>query len=145
MLYFIYMIENQTIKERLILFIKSLSIGQGKFEAKCGLSNGYVNNIKRSIQPDKLQKISLQYPSLNTGWLMTGEGEMLKTCQSVGDISNSNVSGVNVKGSGININPNAYDALLKIVEANQKVTEKFQEQIDRLISIIEKRDESANR
>lgn len=29
------MAENQTIKERLILYIKFLGIGQGKFEAKC--------------------------------------------------------------------------------------------------------------
>lgn len=72
------MIENQTIKERLICFIKFLKIGQGKFEAQCGLANGYVNNIRRSITPDKLQQIALQFPELNTGWLMTGEGEMIK-------------------------------------------------------------------
>ncbi len=67
-----------TIKERLIVFIKSLGIGQGAFEKKVGLSNGYVNNIRKSIQPDKLQKIALIYPNLNTGWLMVGDGEMLK-------------------------------------------------------------------
>lgn len=73
------MTENQTIKERLICFIKFLKIGQGKFEAQCGLANGYVNNIRRSITPDKLQQIALQFPELNTGWLMTGEGEMLRS------------------------------------------------------------------
>ena len=72
------MIDNQTVKARLILFIKSQGIGQGRFEKVCGLSNGYVNNIRKSIQPEKLQQIALQYPTLNTGWLMTGEGEMLK-------------------------------------------------------------------
>ncbi|MGL5914158.1 MAG: helix-turn-helix domain-containing protein, partial [Bacteroidales bacterium] len=64
------MIDNQTIKDRLKIFIKSLDIGQGAFEKQVGLSNGYVNNIRVSIQPDKLQKISLCYPLLNTGWLM---------------------------------------------------------------------------
>ncbi len=68
-----------TVKERIIRFVKSLGIGQGAFEKEVGLSNGYVNNIRKSIQPDKLQKISLRYPELNTGWLMTGEGEMLKS------------------------------------------------------------------
>lgn len=72
-------ITNQTIKERIKTFAKYKGLGQGKFEAKCGLSNGYINNIRQSIQPDKLQKIALQFPDLNTGWLMTGEGEMLKT------------------------------------------------------------------
>lgn len=72
------MAENQSTKERLILFIKSLGIGQGKFEKECGLSNGWVNNIKAMIKNDKLQKISLRYPDLNTAWLLTGEGEMLR-------------------------------------------------------------------
>lgn len=71
-----------TVKERLIKFIKTLQIGQGAFEKAVGLSNGYVNNIRQSIQPDKLQKIALCYPELNTGWLITGEGEMLKTSPS---------------------------------------------------------------
>lgn len=60
------------------MFIKSLGIGQGAFEKAVGLSNGYVNNIRKSIQPDKIQKIALCYPTLNTGWLLTGDGEMLK-------------------------------------------------------------------
>jgi hypothetical protein len=66
------------VKQRLIEFIKVLKIGQGAFEKEVGLSNGYVNNIRQSIQPDKLQRIALKYPQLNSGWLMTGEGEMLK-------------------------------------------------------------------
>lgn len=75
------MVENKTVKERLISFIKYLKIGQSKFESNCGLANGYVNNIRRSITPEKLQKIALCYPNLNTGWLMTGEGEMLKVSE----------------------------------------------------------------
>lgn len=72
------MAEYQKIKERLIAFIAYLGIGQGKFEKECGVSNGYVNNIRKSITPEKLQQIALRYPELNTGWLMTGEGEMIK-------------------------------------------------------------------
>lgn len=70
--------EIGTIKGRLIAFISYLGIGQGKFEKECGLANGYVNNIRKSITPEKLQQIALCYPKLNTGWLMTGEGDMLK-------------------------------------------------------------------
>lgn len=72
------MVENQNVKNRLISFIKYLGIGQGKFEKECGLGNGYVNNIRVSITPNKLQSISLRYPELNQAWLLTGEGEMLK-------------------------------------------------------------------
>lgn len=69
----------ESVKERLITFIGSLGIGQAKFEKQCGLANGYVNNIRRSVTPEKLQKIAQEYPELNTSWLLTGEGEMLKS------------------------------------------------------------------
>ena len=93
------MAESKTIKERLILFIRYLNIGQGKFEARCGLANGYVNNIRRSITPEKLQQIARQYPELNAGWLMTGEGEMLKTeTVNIGEVS----GGANTIGMSVN-------------------------------------------
>lgn len=75
------MTENQTIKERLISFIAYLGMGQGKFEKECGLANGYVNNIRKSVSPDKLQIIARRFPELNSGWLMTGEGEMLRSAE----------------------------------------------------------------
>lgn len=49
-----------------------------KFELTCGLSLGYINNIRVSIQPDKVTRIADNFPDLSTGWLLTGEGEMLK-------------------------------------------------------------------
>lgn len=108
------------------------------FERFSNLSTGYVHKIKDSIGKRGLGDIRRAFPDLNTDWLLTGEGEMLKTTQSVGDISNSNVSGVNVNGKEIHISSmEAYSTLLKIVESNLKTTEKFQEQIDRLIGVIE--------
>lgn len=68
-----------TVKERLIQFLKAKKISQKKFAQAVGLSYGYVNAIRVSIQPDTLHKIAMQFPELNTGWLMTGEGQMLKT------------------------------------------------------------------
>lgn len=125
-------------KERLLAFIEKKRISKSEFERRSGLSNGYVKNIGDSIGSKILENILKAYPDLNRDWLLTGEGEMLKTTQSVGDISNSNVSGVNVNGKEIHISSmEAYSTLLKIVESNLKTTEKFQEQIDRLIGVIE--------
>jgi hypothetical protein len=67
-----------TVKERLILFVRHKKMSIRKFELTCGLSLGYINNIRVSIQPDKVTRIADCFPDLNTGWLMTGEGEMLK-------------------------------------------------------------------
>ena len=66
-----------------------------KFEKECGLSTGYIKNMRKSVSPDKLQSIVQKFPELNPGWLMAGEGNMLK--------NNVNVSGDN---SGVVVNGN---------------------------------------
>ena len=67
-----------TVKDRIKLFIKNKGLSQAKFEKAAGLSNGYVNGIKSAPGADKLQNIFDAFPDLNTSWLLTGEGEMLK-------------------------------------------------------------------
>lgn len=69
---------EETVKQRLIKFIKFKSLSQAKFEKAIGVSNGFVNNISKSIGVEKAQRISNIFPELNIGWLLTGEGEMLK-------------------------------------------------------------------
>lgn len=70
-----------TVKERLKAFIEYKNISIRSFESQCGLSYGYVGNMRQSIQPDKVKSIARCFPDLNTGWLLSGEGEMLKTDQ----------------------------------------------------------------
>jgi len=72
-----------SVKERLIEFLKHEKLGQKRFAQMVGLSDGYVNAIRKSIQPDTLHKISMCFPNLNTGWLITGEGDMLKDSEEV--------------------------------------------------------------
>jgi len=67
-----------TVKERLIAFIEYKGITKNKFETLCGLGKRYVSNISRSISPDVVERISLTFPDLNMGWVMTGEGKMTK-------------------------------------------------------------------
>ncbi len=43
------------------------------------MSNGFVNNVGDSIRESSLAKITARYPELNTNWLKTGEGKMLKS------------------------------------------------------------------
>lgn len=67
-----------TIKERLVKFAKSKERSVRAFEREAGLTIGYVNTIRVSVQPDKLQRIASRYPDLNTEWLMTGVGPMTR-------------------------------------------------------------------
>lgn len=73
---------QDSVKERLILFIKSQNLSQGKFERLLGFSNGYVNNISKGIGGDKLQRIIGVFPDLNTEWLLTGVGDMINKSSS---------------------------------------------------------------
>lgn len=67
-----------SVQERIREFIKYKGISIRDFERLCGLSNSYINNIKATILPDKLEKIALQCPDLSLGWLLSGEGHMIK-------------------------------------------------------------------
>ena len=83
---------EDSIKERLTEFIASQKMSINKFEKACGLSTGYVKNMRKSISPDKLKSIAQTFPLLNPGWLMTGEGTMIRS--NIGE----NNSGVVITG-----------------------------------------------
>lgn len=67
------------LRERLIQFIKSQHLTVSKFEQIVGLSNGAVSRTNDKIRQRTLFSISDKFPSLNIDWLLTGEGEMLKS------------------------------------------------------------------
>ncbi len=66
-----------SVKERIKFFLEYKGLSQSAFEKRCGLSNGYVNNIRKSISDNILQKVALTFPELNPVWLRMGEGNML--------------------------------------------------------------------
>jgi transcriptional regulator with XRE-family HTH domain len=66
------------VKERLKEFLQSKNISERGFAKAINVSSGYVNAISKSIQPEKIRRISMHFPELNIVWLLTGEGNMLK-------------------------------------------------------------------
>lgn len=70
---------QQTIKERLVIYLKAKKMGQNRFEALVGVSNGYISNLKKSPGAEHLTRILNAAPDLNQHWLLTGEGEMLNS------------------------------------------------------------------
>ena len=122
------MIENQTVKDRLKDFIKYLGIGQSKFEKKCNLSNGYINNSKGNFGASKLEYILKLHPELNREWLLYGEGDMLKSAISIENGDGS----TQIIGDGNHVStPSTLDKALDALA-------KSQEQIDRLLAVVEK-------
>lgn len=87
-----------TVKQRLIAFIKFKHLTQRAFEDSCGMSHGYVANIRKSIGNEYLASIAQQFPELNRDWLLYGEGAMLKPTSSgditITDVRNSHIGNV---------------------------------------------------
>lgn len=70
---------EETVKERIEKFIKEQNISNRVFEQRSGLSNGYLNKLRHAPSTDKLSNILEAYPMINKTWLLTGEGNMLKS------------------------------------------------------------------
>lgn len=124
---------EQTVKERIMIFIESKNMKPATFERMAGLSNGYLKQLKNSPSISMIEKILETFPEINKEWLLTGEGEMLRDVV----IGDGNIRGDN--NNWTNVNTDA--ALLRAIEAigeQQKITAKSQEQIDRLLGLIEK-------
>lgn len=73
------MSDFQNQKERIKEFISYLGLTNTSFEKSLGLSNGYINSMRKGLGYDKLEQLSNMYPELNMGWFLMGEGEMVKT------------------------------------------------------------------
>ena len=69
--------EKETVKDRLIAYLALKKISKAEFGRIIGVSSAYVTSMRKSIQPDKLDRIKSNFSDINIQWLLTGEGEML--------------------------------------------------------------------
>lgn len=72
--------QISTIKKRILQFIDSQNIAKVDFFAKTRInySNFKGKSLNSELSGDKLAEIITTYPYLNSEWLLTGNGEMLK-------------------------------------------------------------------
>ena len=116
------------VKERLLIFLKYLNIGQTAFERQVGLSNGYISKVKKSIGTQQLEKIFSKFTDLNSRWLLTGEGEMLKTTEE--------------HTSDININEMGNSMLIEVINNQNKLIERLEKENAELRSQLEIREKA---
>lgn len=119
-----------SVKERLKEYLKFKHLSMRQFSQIIGVSPSYVNNINKSIQPDKVNSITIHFPDLNTGWLLTGEGLML-----------NNKNEHSSTNECITISKEAWEIIKKQangLNAQIESLERRDKQIDELISIIKK-------
>lgn len=110
---------ESAVKQRLVQFIKIMNLTQKAFEDRCGMSNGYVANIRKGIGDDKLLNIVQQFPQLNREWLLYGEGEMIKTSTPTVQQNNYNGNNNYVVGSGNCVHCSECGADVQTLEAEE--------------------------
>ena len=68
--------DLSTVKGRLLTYLKEQRIPQTEFCRRLGVAPTYIGVIRKSIPPEKINKIVSLYPDLSRDWLLYGEGEM---------------------------------------------------------------------
>mgnify|MGYP002622031402 CR=1 FL=1 len=69
----------ETKKDRLEQFIRTMGYSTREFERAIGVSNGTVRHITDALSANLKEKISANFPQLNLNWLLTGNGDMLRS------------------------------------------------------------------
>lgn len=64
-------------KDRLRFFVGEIGIGESRFLARCGIAVKKIDNLPKLLPDEVFDKIKAAYPTLNTNWVITGEGDMI--------------------------------------------------------------------
>ncbi len=133
---------EQSVKDRIVEFVKAEHMTTREFERRCDLSNGYVNNLKASPSSAILQKIFYSFPELSQSWLLTGEGPMLASDDSAPPPSsaiNGSHSSQAVGAGARAVNGEGVKECLEIMKQQQESISKLVETVNRLTKIISER------
>ena len=118
-----------SVKQRLLEFIDYLGIKKNAFEQTIGMSNGFVNNTNDRMTKRSLDAIKSAYPQLNTDWLISGRGEMLRTDIPASDNPNNEVMALLQR----------IDKLIELHERDIEIHELNARNMDRLLTLLTER------
>lgn len=128
-----------TVSDRIRTFIASKSIHVSDFERICGLSNGAVSKMGSGTRRSTIDKISTAFPELNKYWVLTGEGDMLKSAQGQVVHGNNNIVQVSSGGNNTNITSRDKDngAEIAVLREQVKHLNELLAEKERLIKLYE--------
>jgi len=127
-------------KKRLLQIADYLGMSVRGFETACELQRGNISNMSENgaIGSDKLSKIIDKFPDINLEWLLTGNGQMLKsnvqkTLTPASDASSENIDSQDkyndnsqknkIFNPNLNINDliKAMESMTEIMKANADI------------------------
>ena len=126
------MTTQERINEILLRFninakVLSERLGYDRPQVIYDIQKGKTKGISGALA----SKIISVFPEIDKAWLLTGEGDMLS-----GTVSQSNQHGDNIHGTSVTVNKTEKE-YLDIIRRQAEQLSKSQQQIDRLLSIIE--------
>lgn len=149
----------ERIVERLERYMEIKGLNDNKVTVDCGLSVGLIGQARKGksdIGKRSVDKILSKYQDLNRVWFLTGEGEMLNHDAPIQQVIGEQNTAV--QGNGNNVNATAilekifeslrdqqkmiqehYSKSQEQVTKAQELVSKAQEQMDRLITLLERR------
>lgn len=114
-------------------------INSAKFCAEIGVNPTTIHDMKigktKKISANLAEKIIVRYPEISRIWLLTGEGQMLASGSKY-VINTNDQHGNNYQGDTVNPTP---PELYSIITSQQETIKKQSDQIDRLLAIIEQK------
>ncbi len=128
---------DKSVKERIVEFAKAKQITIRDFERKSGLSNGYVNAMRKGLGTEKLENVLSAFPDLSRDWLLYGEGPMLTTSSDT-SIVNGDHSSQAVGAGATAVNGEGVKECLEIIRQQQDSITNLVETVNRLTKIISK-------
>ena len=69
---------EMTVKDRLKAYLSAKNISMAEFGRRIGVSGAYVTSMRKSIQPEKIERIRAEFPDLDIDWLLTGKEKKVK-------------------------------------------------------------------
>ena len=136
--------------ERIELICTYYNLSRTALAKMIGVKPQKLHDIARGqtvrIPSDVLEGMSREFPDIRREWLLTGDGDMISGVENVSSTVTCSGNAVNtVNGNGIMVSANVtgdiFDLANNFSEAlrtSQEQLSRAQDQIDRLISVIEK-------
>lgn len=122
------------------LLRQSLGLSQVQLSSEIGLAQGYISELekgKKQITDEVINKLSNRYGEEVVEQWMQGTPVVQQTVE--GEINNFSGTGDVTVQSGDSIPVEAFNKMMAEIAEQRKIVSKSQEQIDRLLNLLEKK------